>query len=99
MVSIFQDFDIKQVPRKDNMEANALANLGPAFKIHPNIKIYHINKPTTEYIKEEIAYVEDLGPEDTESKDIGSGDLKPKGSTSLAKSWKLPILQYLWINS
>lgn len=47
MASMFQDFDIKQVPREDNAEADALSNLGYAFKIHPDIKIpiYYVITP------------------------------------------------------
>lgn len=54
--SMYEYFNIKQVPREDNIEVDALANLSSAFKIHPDIKIpiSHVTKPAIEDTKEEL---------------------------------------------
>lgn len=78
---MFQNLKIKRVPRKVNTEAHTLANLGSAFKIHPDIKIpiSYVIKPTIKHVKDEVVPI----------KDLGSKDLNPK------ESWIQPIFQYL----
>lgn len=48
------------------MKADGLANIGYAFKIHPDMKIHitYATSPTIENIEEEMALVQDLGPKD-----------------------------------
>lgn len=97
LASNFQEVIIKQLPREDNSTTDVLANLGSAFKIHPDakIEISYIIKPAIEDIKEEVVFIEDLEPKDSEYEDVRHEDLGSKGSRSSAKSQNLTILQYL----
>ncbi|XP_074360826.1 uncharacterized protein LOC141701078 [Apium graveolens] len=50
LTSYFDTFNIQQVPKKNNAQANALAGLGPVFKdlSLSNIPVIYIMKPTIE---------------------------------------------------
>jgi ribonuclease HI len=50
MATDFKLFSIEQVPMEDNVEADALANLGSSFKIPPEISIpiLHVLTPAIE---------------------------------------------------
>ncbi|KAI3744713.1 hypothetical protein L1987_57804 [Smallanthus sonchifolius] len=78
----FQTFNITQVPREDNTEADTLANLDSALKIPEGIKIpiIHILSPVIEKINEVSNTEEEADIQDLESSQ---------------GSWILPIKKYL----
>ncbi|KAJ0746342.1 putative ribonuclease H [Helianthus annuus] len=80
----FASFSWTQVPREENEEADALANLGSSLKIPEDVKIpiIHILAPAIEdHTAMEI--VED------------SAIIPSDGSQSKSGSWILPILRYI----
>lgn len=98
LASKFQNIDIKQVPREDNIEVDGLDNLGSAFKIYPYIMTptFHVIKRTTIDIKEKVVPFQDLGSRYPRSKDLNydnikTNDFTPEGSVPFITSWTSPI--------
>ncbi|KAI3762458.1 hypothetical protein L1987_52888 [Smallanthus sonchifolius] len=79
----FKIFSIIQVPREDNVEADALANLASELKIpeRTTIPIIHILSPATEK-KNEVS--------NTEAEEADPRDPEP-----CQRSWIPPIVKYL----
>ena len=80
----FKEFNLQQIPREENAEADALANLGSAFKIPlwDKIPITHILNPAIEEVMPEVTAIEDQ-------------DTKHKDSEINSESWMNPIREYL----
>ncbi|KAK9050558.1 hypothetical protein SSX86_029875 [Deinandra increscens subsp. villosa] len=81
----FQNFNIQQVPREENAEADALANLGSAFKTleDTHIPIIHILTPAI-----------DQGMDSQDFDTLGE-TLVSSTQDSTKESWTRPIIQYL----
>jgi ribonuclease HI len=75
----FDSFNIEQVPRQDNVEADALAYLGSTLKMPPDTKIpiIHILTPATEL------------------KIVNALDAQIQDTGDKSKSWMQPILDYI----
>lgn len=69
LVTFFEIFSIKQVPRDDNSEADALANLGSALRIPGDVKIpiIHIVIPAIDHDQEILSTNDAEKEDDTKS--------------------------------
>ncbi|KAJ0856311.1 putative ribonuclease H [Helianthus annuus] len=82
LAGYFDVFILEQVPREDNAEADALANLGSSIRIPEGaqIPILHVLYPATNPQEKEVAGIQDPGAEHPEED---------------PKSWTTPIMRYL----
>ncbi|XP_023762453.1 uncharacterized protein LOC111910880 [Lactuca sativa] len=96
LASEFENFSLTQVPREENTEEDAFANLGSSLRIPPETKIpiTHIITPAIETVPNKsedpkhlrsITTIEDHGPRDLDEQD-------PQRSP---QSWTQPIMAYL----
>ena len=98
IAATFDFFQLNQVPREENTEADALANLGSALRIPPEtmIPIVHLMIPAIE----DPNHQSDLTTQDPENQvsaimDPSTSNPSMQDPTNSSRSWTEPIREYL----